>query len=65
METARVLSLKGYAVTLFEKSNQLGGQLHLVTDPTYKEKMNWHIDYLKDEMKRLNVDVRMNTEATC
>ena len=64
METARVLSLKGYAVTLFEKNNMLGGQLHLVTDPTYKEKMNWHIDYLKDEMKRLNVDVRMTTEAT-
>ena len=64
METARVLSLKGYTVTLFEKDNKLGGQLHLVTDPTYKEKMNWHIEYLKDEMKRLNVDVRMNTEAT-
>lgn len=64
METARVLSLKGYAVTLFEKNNMLGGQLHLVTDPTYKEKMNWHINYLKDEMKRLNIDVRMNTEAT-
>ena len=64
METARVLSLKGYAVTLFEKNNMLGGQLHLVTDPTYKEKMNWHIQYLKDEMKRLNVDIRMNTEAT-
>ena len=64
MEAARNLSLKGYAVTLFEKNNKLGGQLHLVTDPTYKEKMNWHIHYLEHEMKRLNIDVRMNTEAT-
>jgi 2,4-dienoyl-CoA reductase-like NADH-dependent reductase (Old Yellow Enzyme family)/thioredoxin reductase len=64
MEAARVLSLKGYEVTLFEKSNKLGGQLHLVTDPVYRKKMTWHIDYLKYEMKRLNIDVRMNQEAT-
>lgn len=64
MEAARVLSLRGYQVTLFEKNSQLGGQLHLVSDPNYLEKMNWHIDYLSKEMKRLNIDVRMNTEAT-
>lgn len=64
MEAARVLSLKGYDVTLFEKDDKLGGQLHLVTDPLYREKMTWHINYLSNEMKRLNVDVRMNTEAT-
>ncbi|WHY02651.1 FAD-dependent oxidoreductase [Neobacillus sp. DY30] len=64
MEAARNLSLKGYDVTLFEKGSQLGGQLHLVTDPTYKEKMTWHIQYLEHEMKRLKIDVRMNTEAT-
>lgn len=64
MEAARVLSLKGYEVTLFEKDNKLGGQLHLVTDPNYREKMTWHINYLSNEMTRLNIDVRMNTEAT-
>lgn len=64
MEAARILSLIGYDVTLFEKDHKLGGQLHLVTDPNYREKMTWHIDYLSNEMKRLNVDVRLNTEAT-
>lgn len=63
MEAARILTLKGYDVTLFEKENKLGGQLHLVTDPVYRKKMTWHIDYLSHEMKRLNVDVRLNTEA--
>jgi 2,4-dienoyl-CoA reductase-like NADH-dependent reductase (Old Yellow Enzyme family)/thioredoxin reductase len=63
MEAARTLSLKGYDVTLFEKGQKLGGQLHLVTDPTYKKKMTWHIEYLSNEMKRLKVNVRMNTEA--
>ena len=64
MEAARILTLKGYNVTLFEKDNKLGGQLHLVTDPIYRKKMTWHIDYLSNEMKRLNIDVRLNTEAT-
>lgn len=64
MEAARILSLKGYEVTLFEKDNKLGGQLHLVTDPIYRKKMTWHINYLSSEMKRLNIGVRMNTEAT-
>ena len=33
MEAARVLTEKGYNVTLYEKNNKLGGQLNLVTDP--------------------------------
>jgi 2,4-dienoyl-CoA reductase-like NADH-dependent reductase (Old Yellow Enzyme family)/thioredoxin reductase len=64
MEAARTLSLKGYDVTLFEKENKLGGQLHLVSDPIYRKKMTWHISYLSNEMKRLNIDIRLNTEAT-
>ncbi|MEW9052775.1 MAG: NAD(P)/FAD-dependent oxidoreductase [Neobacillus sp.] len=64
MEAARVLSLKGYDVTIFEKDNKLGGQLNLVHQPIAKEKMNWMIEYLCNEMKRLNVNVRLNTEAT-
>ncbi|WP_312470931.1 FAD-dependent oxidoreductase [Neobacillus sp.] len=64
MEAARVLSLKGYGVTIFEKDNKLGGQLNLVTSPIPKEKMNWMIDYHRNEMERLHVDVRLNTEAS-
>lgn len=64
METARVLTLKGYDVTIFEKDNKLGGQLNLVNQPIAKEKMNWMIDYHRNEMERLNVDVRFNTEAS-
>lgn len=64
MEAARVLALRGYDVTLFEKSNQLGGQLRLVTDPVYRKKMNWYCEYLAHEMERLHVNVQLETEAT-
>ena len=64
MEAARVLSLKGYDVTIFEKKDELGGQLNQVTEPVYKKKMKWYKDYLVHEMERLNVDIRLNTEAS-
>lgn len=64
VEAARVLSLKGYDVSLFEKADQLGGQLRLVSDPVYKKKMNWHCEYMTNEMKRLGVNVYLQTEAT-
>ena len=64
VEAARVLSLKGYDVSLFEKNNQLGGQLRLVSDPIYKKKMNWHCEYMTNEMERLGVNVYLQTEAT-
>ncbi|MCM3690702.1 FAD-dependent oxidoreductase [Neobacillus niacini] len=64
MEAARVLTLKGYKATIFEKAHKLGGQLNLVTSPKAQEKMNWMIQYHTNEMERLNVDVRLNTEAS-
>lgn len=64
MEAARVLAEKGYKVTLFEKKNKLGGQLNLAIKPLRKEKIQWLIDYLRNEMDRLNIDVQLNTEAT-
>ncbi|WHY88499.1 FAD-dependent oxidoreductase [Neobacillus novalis] len=64
MEAARVLTLKGYDVTIIEQDNRLGGQLNLVTAPKAKEKMNWMIQYHSNEMERLKVDVRLNTKAS-
>lgn len=64
MEAANVLSEKGYKVTLFEKSDRLGGQLNFVTEPVYRKKSRWYIDYLKNELERLQVEVRLNTPAS-
>ncbi len=64
MEAARILALRGYKPILFEKGPQLGGQLLLADKPPHKGKIDWLISYYEERLKVLNVDVRLNTEAT-
>jgi 2,4-dienoyl-CoA reductase-like NADH-dependent reductase (Old Yellow Enzyme family)/thioredoxin reductase len=61
MESARLLAEAGHKVTLFEKSGQLGGTARIAT-LAYGPNGGL-IDYLTEQMKRLNIDVRLNT--TC
>lgn len=64
MEAARILALRGYKPILFEKSGRLGGQLLLADKPPHKGKIDWLISYFEERLKVLDVDVRLNTEAT-
>lgn len=64
MEASRMLALKGYKPVLFEKFGKLGGQLGLADKPPHKGKIDWLIDYYEERLEVLNVDVRLNTEAT-
>ena len=64
MEAARILALRGYKPILFEKAKRLGGQLLLADKPPHKGKIDWLISYYEERLKVLNVDVRLNTEAT-
>lgn len=64
LEAARVLAIRGYKPIILEKSNQLGGQLQLANKPPKKEKINWLIDYLKNQITKLGVEIRYNTPAT-
>lgn len=62
MEAARVASLRGHSVTLFEASAQLGGALRfgaLVYEPNLRL-LRW----LTREMDQRKIDVRLNTPAT-
>ncbi len=61
MEAARTLSLRGFKPTIFEKSKVLGGSVVPGSTPPLKEKLDWYLDYLRNEMKRLNVEVKLNT----
>ena len=62
MEAARVCALRGHRVTLLERSGQLGGLLclsALVNQPNAR-----FIDYLRTQIGKLSISVRLGTQAT-
>lgn len=64
LEAARVAKTKGHDVILFEQDTRLGGQLNIAAIPPRKAEMNRAINYLSNEMKILNVDLRLGKKAT-
>jgi len=64
MEAARIASLRGHSVVLFEQNDHLGGALRLASMPPKRPGWSELRDYLVGEMKRLGVDVRLGTKAT-
>lgn len=64
MEAARVLMIRGHEVVLFEKENYLGGDLYIAGRPPGREELLRAVNYLINQMVKLGVDVRLNTEAT-
>lgn len=64
LEAARVLSLRGHRVTLFEKEQRLGGQLAVAVHNPAKREFSEFIRYLTTQVQKLGVDVRLGQEAT-
>lgn len=64
MEAARIAAKRGHNVVLFEKSNQLGGNVIPGSQPPFKHDDKQLIQWFSGEMTRNNIDVRMNTAAT-
>lgn len=64
MEAARILALRGHKVTLYEKNDILGGQTLLASTPPGKDKLNYIIDYLTTQLKKLKVKIVLRTEVT-
>ena len=62
MEAARLCSMRGHDVTLYEKSNELGGVFIAAGAPDFKEKDKMLIDWYKRQIDKQNVDVRLNTK---
>ncbi|MFC2003832.1 FAD-dependent oxidoreductase [Chloroflexota bacterium] len=63
MEAARVASLRGHQVTLYEKSDSLGGQLSLASLPPGKDEIENIVKYLKTQIAKLGVDIKLEIEA--
>ncbi|MBS0345835.1 MAG: FAD-dependent oxidoreductase [Proteobacteria bacterium] len=62
MEAARVAALRGHRVTLVERSARLGGTLFFA-GLAYAEN-GVLLDYLVEQVRRLPIEVRLNTAAT-
>ena len=64
LETARVAVLRGHDVTLYEKENQLGGQINTLTKVPAREEFGQAIRYLTTQVNKLGVNVKLGVEAT-
>lgn len=62
LESARVLTERGHRVTVVDKADRMGGTMWFstMTTPDNERLLNW----LKSEVKRLRIDVKLNTLAT-
>ena len=63
MEVARIATLRGHKVTIYEKSNVLGGVFIAAAAPSFKEKDRDLIKWYEKEIKDLNIEVKFNTEV--
>ncbi len=64
MRAALYLCQRGHSVTLFEKTDRLGGQLIHADYSSFKWPLKEYKDYLIAQVKKAPVDLRMNTAAT-
>ena len=64
MEAARVAALRGHKVTLWEKSDRLGGNLIAASIPDFKQDIRHYIKYLSTQIRKLGVEVKLETEGT-
>ncbi|HBM80475.1 MAG TPA: 2-enoate reductase [Clostridiaceae bacterium] len=63
MEAARVCLLRGHDVTLYEKTNRLGGHLNEGSKPDFKKDDRALLDWYIHELKTLNANIKMKSEA--
>ena len=64
MEAALVCAKRGHSVTLYEKSDVLGGVFIAAAAPSFKEKDRDLIAWYRREMAKYPIEVKLNTEIT-
>ncbi len=64
MESAMVLKDRGHDVTIYEKTNRLGGVFNAAAAPSFKEKDRALLAWYARQMKLMKIDIRFNTEIT-
>ena len=65
LEAARVLALRGHNVTVYEKADKIGGQIHIAAVPPRKNEILRAVEYYEKILPSLtNVKVLLNTPVT-
>ena len=64
MESALVCAKRGHSVTLYEKTDTLGGVFIAASRPSFKEKDRDLIAWYIRELSKYPIEIKMNTEVT-
>ncbi len=64
MEAAIVLTKRGHKVTIYEKTDKLGGVFVAAAAPSFKEQDKALIAWYRRQMQLLNIAIKFNTEIT-
>ncbi|MBE5995189.1 MAG: 2-enoate reductase [Paenibacillaceae bacterium] len=62
MEAARLCAMRGHEVTIYEKTDELGGVFIAAGAPDFKEKDKMLIEWYKRQISSLNIKVLYNTQ---
>ena len=64
MKCALWLKERGHTPVIFEASDELGGQIKSANYPSFKWELKRYLDFLKNQMVRKDIEVRLHTPAT-
>jgi 2,4-dienoyl-CoA reductase-like NADH-dependent reductase (Old Yellow Enzyme family)/thioredoxin reductase len=64
LEAARIASLRGHAVTVYDRGKELGGQLLLAAAPPGKRRLLWIRDHLATQLEKQNVKVNLGVDVS-
>jgi 2,4-dienoyl-CoA reductase (NADPH2) len=64
MKAAQIAAMRGHQVTLYEKSDRLGGQLNLASASPSREELGTIVEDLSIQLRKFGVKIQLGEEVT-